>query len=336
MSACQSEHVPVNELAVMRDVQVAQEIRSMAALGVFPKGIVVYGLVYYQNGQRQYMISSDPANLISFLNDVENRKLFPTPMESYSERLIIPEGYEADIINKIKLKLAKKLQNMYPAPVFAMLEQLHNKVPNDSMAESLIQYRRELESVFQADKIQAFQGFCTRAYLRKNISELVYQQLIGWCKKRLAQLEVYVAPAGSKEKKFYGLAVLQNHVVSQCVINANLNCIYQEKYKLEQQGMLTTDWHQKTFTVERQESLREINQQMASFLNTIYDRDMIALIEQMEQLPGVITAEEMENVITRLRVYGEKAEALGEFYGQMWGAIAREKREDGNDDAVSE
>ena len=86
------EHIATDEISVLRDVQMAQEIRSLAALGVFPKGILVYGLVYYQNGERQYMISADPAKLIAFLNDVQNRRFFPTPMESYSESLIIPEG----------------------------------------------------------------------------------------------------------------------------------------------------------------------------------------------------------------------------------------------------
>ena len=62
-----TEHIAADEISVLRDVQMAQEIRSLAALGVFPKGILVYGLVYYQYGQRQYMVTADPAKLISFL-----------------------------------------------------------------------------------------------------------------------------------------------------------------------------------------------------------------------------------------------------------------------------
>ena len=67
-----------NQTAVLRDVQVAQEIRSMAALGKFPKEITAYGLVYYQNGQRYYMLSTEQAKLIRFLNETANQAFFPT------------------------------------------------------------------------------------------------------------------------------------------------------------------------------------------------------------------------------------------------------------------
>lgn len=313
------DHIASDEISVLRDVQMAQEIRSLAALGVFPKGILVYGLVYYQGGKRQYMISADPAKLISFLNDVENHRFFPTPIESYSERLIIPEGEEEDITNRIKLKLARQLQEAYPEDVFVFLEQLSNRAGSQTMDEPLLEYRAELESIFDADKIEAFRDLCTRAYLRKTVSDIVYYQLTAWCEKRLAQLANYAAPVGSKEKLFYGMAVLENHVVSRCIINANLSCIYQEKCKLEQDGRFVTAWHKKSFAMERQESLRGVNQQMATFLQTIYDETMISLIEQMEQIPGTIDWDKVSDRMMQIKRYGEKSENLVQYYCRMWG-----------------
>ena len=223
------EHIATDEISVLRDVQMAQEIRSLAALGVFPKGILVYGLVYYQNGERQYMISADPAKLIAFLNDVQNRRFFPTPMESYSESLIIPEGEEEDITNTVKLKLARILQKKYPKEVFQVLEQLDDRACNNAMDDALLQYRMELESIFDIDKIKAFRDLCTRAYLRKNVTALVYQQLTECCDMRLAQLADYMPPMGRKEKVFYGMAVLERGKIKRSIINANLSCLYQDK-----------------------------------------------------------------------------------------------------------
>ena len=62
-----------NATAILRDEQVAQEIRSMAALGKFPKEITVYGLVYYCDDERKYMISADSGKLIAFLNETAGR-----------------------------------------------------------------------------------------------------------------------------------------------------------------------------------------------------------------------------------------------------------------------
>jgi len=320
MSNGEQGFVAADEICVLRDVQIAQEIRSLAALGVFPKGILVYGLVYYQNAKRQYMISSDPAKLITFLNDAENFKLFPTPIESYSERLIIPEGEEEDITNSVKLKLARKLQEKYPEEVFVLLEKLKDNSDNGLMEEALLQYREDLESIFDIDKIKAFRDLCTRAYWRKNLSELVYYQLMEWCNKRLAQLADYVPPMGSKQKIFYGFAVLEEQKIQRCVINANLSCIYEERDKLEQQGLYVTAWHERLFTVERQESLRSVNQAMTEFLQQIYDADMIALIEKMEQLPGAVDQKKLEETLLQLSEYGPAAKQLGQYYGQKWGA----------------
>lgn len=307
------------ELSLFRDVQVALEVRSMAALGKFPKEITVYGLTYYQAGQRQYMISADSSKLISFLNDAENRKYFPTPIETYSERLVIPEGYEEDVVHRIKLQLARKLQNAYPSEVFVALENLSNQIPNDSMESRLLNYRKKLESVFYKDKLQAFQALCTRAYLRKNISGLVYQQLANWCQKRLIQLEENIPPSSKKEKNFYGLAVLQEHKIGRCVINANLKCIYEEQCALEKQGLLLTSWHRKAFHVEKQESLQGLKGQMADILVEIYDQDLIYLMEQVEQAPSVIEPQSWRKLLEQMAVLGEKARALVWYYGRQWG-----------------
>lgn len=312
------------ELSLFRDVQVALEVRSMAALGKFPKEITVYGLVYYQAGQRQYMISADSAKLISFLNDAENRKYFPAPIETYSERLVIPEGYEEDVVHGIKLQLARKLQTAYPEEAFVALENLSNQTPNDSMEFKLLEYRKKLESVFYGDKLQAFQALCTRAYLRKNISLTVYQQLTHWCQKRLIQLEGHIPPSSKKEKSFYGLAVLQEHKIGRCVINANLKCIYEEQCILEQQGFLLTSWHKKVFHVEKQESLQGLKSQMADVLAEIYDQDLIDLMEQVEQAPCVIEPQTWQRLSEQIAVLGEKARALVWYYGRQWGAAMRQ------------
>lgn len=315
------EHIASDEISVLRDVQMAQEIRSLAALGVFPKGILVYGLVYYQNGKRQYMISAEPEKLITFLNDVENRKYFPTPIESYSESLIIPEGEEEDIIKRVKLKLARKLQASYPAEVFALLEQCHCTEKSAYMDDALLSYREELESVFDIEKIKAFRDLCTRAYLRNTLTDWTYRKLIDWCELRFNQLVDYLPPINKKEKRFYGMAVLEHQSISRSIINANLSCIYQEKCKLEQDGQSVTVWHEKWICVEQQESLRTANQEMIAFLQYIYDAPMLQLIERLASAPSGVNVDMMQKAIQRVAAYGVKAEALGQYYGHMWGAM---------------
>lgn len=308
-----------NEVAVLRDVQVAQEIRSMAALGKFPKEITAYGLAYYQNGQRHYLITSDQTKLIRFLNEPVNQQYFPTLIDSLTERLAVPEGFEEDVVRQIKLRLAQSLQADYPAQAFACLRALSETEPDTSAEGPLLDYCHQLESVFQTEKIRAFAALCTRAYLRKNCTQAVYERLDAWCGKRLAQLETYVPPVGAREKSFYGLAVLNDQQVERCVINANLSCIYQEKLALEQQGCPTTIWHKYNFDVPRQESLSAVSEQMTAILEAIYTPDMTALIRQIEQAPAVVEQARFDEALGQLEALGEKTAALGRCYGRRWG-----------------
>ena len=55
-------------------------------------------------------------------------------------------------------------------------------------------------------------------------------------------------------------------------------------------------------------------------LQQIYDADMIALIEKMEQLPAAVDQKKLEETLLQLSEYGPAAKQLGQYYGQKWGA----------------
>lgn len=308
-----------NQTPVLRDAQVAQEIRSMAALGKFPKEIIAYGVAYYQNSQRHYMITTDPAKIIAFLNETASQAFFPTVMTSYSQRLAIPEGFEEDITRQIKLQLAQTLQKDYPEQAFRCLVELSQVEPNTSAEAALMAYRQELEGVFYTEKIRAFASLCTRAYLRKNCTQGVYDRLLSWCQKRLAQLENVVPPVDAREKVFYGMAVFEESRIKKCIVNANLSCIYQEKHQHEQQGDCISIWHRQAFAIHRQESLQAVSEGMQHILETIYDEGMIALIRQIENAPSAISDKDFAQAMAKLETLGDKAATLGRYYGWRWG-----------------
>ena len=321
------EQYNYNQTAVLRDVQVAQEIRSMAALGKFPEEITAYGLAYYQDGARRYMLTTDQSKLIRFLNEPVNQQYFPTLIDGHTERLAIPEGFEADVVRAVKLTLAQTLQANYPSEAFALLVGLGQTEPNTCAEEALLESQRQLEGVFWAEKIRAFAALCTRAYLRKNCTLTTYQRLYAWCQKRLAQLDGYVPPLGAREKSFYGLAALKDGRIDRCVVNANLSCIHQEKLALEQQGYVTTIWHKMNFDVPKQESLNGITSQMTANLAAVYDESMLKLITAIEQAPAAVSSEQFQAVMTKLNALGEAAAALGRYYGRRFGLDSEEWRE---------
>jgi hypothetical protein len=80
--------------------------------------------------------------------------------------------------------------------------------------------------------------------------------------------------------------------------------------------------------MERQESLRAVNQQMDVFLADIYDEQMITLIDELEHAPVTINSDAVQYALLNLEAYGEDALDLIRYYGQMWGAISARAKED--------
>lgn len=159
-------------LATLRDVQIAKDTMILSDLGKFPQEVMVYGLAYYMNDKRYYMVSTNKEDLIAFISHPKHFCYFPTPIEQYSERLAIPKGYEEEVINQIKLKMAQQLMTHYPIDLFKILAEINTIQQQDSLDKTFYHYCSNLEWVFDAEKIIAFHPVCDQAYLRKNISQL--------------------------------------------------------------------------------------------------------------------------------------------------------------------
>lgn len=318
----------VNFTALSRDIQTAADINTMVALGAFPKEIVVYGTVYYQDGQRKYLLSCDSGKIISFLNEPDHRVWFPVAMERYMERLLIPEGAEDRVRKEVKLHMAQQLQQKYPEELFRVLAALQKKPGNAAMDGAMKGYRIQMEREFDIDRLKAFRELCVKAYLRKNLSEEVFRQLTEWGKERILRLESRIPPVKGKEKLFYGLASFQNGKLEKSYINANLKCLYEEQERLEKQGKEVTAWHQRKFYIEGQGSLEAYRKEMMTMLECAYDERYLELDEMLKRCPMVISLEEAESLRKMAANYGAAAENLAERYLKQWGSIPKGKQED--------
>lgn len=263
-----------NQSPVLRDVQVAQEIRDMAALGKFPQEITVYGLAYYKHGERYYMISGEPESLIVFASAPEHFEYFPTPIQRYAKRQLIPEGEKENLKNTLKIKLALQLEVMYPLSHFQALAQ-QKKPPANAEVKYLIDtMRQDLEPVFSREKIEAFQGICVKAYMNGHLSEGEFLSLQSWYQKRLLELEQFLLPEYERQRTYYGFAVIDQGQIADAVVNANLWVIYQKQMTLAEKGALVTTWHAQRVTGnigQAQDAVKEM-------LYAIYDAAMSRLL----------------------------------------------------------
>ena len=306
-----------NEMPVLRDKHAADEVRMMASLGMYPQEITVYGLSYFNNGERHYLLSTVQRNLIDFLNNAANEQYYPSDIYIYSESKMIPEGYSGEITNTVKAAAGKRLQQMYPAQVFRLLEEMHSFQATVNLDEDFRQMRAQLEPIFDLGSIEAFRELCVRAFLRKNMTEAVYQSLDLWCEKRIAAIESYLPPLKDKEKTFYGFAVVSESGIT-CFINANLDVIYRERLDYERRGIMVTAICKKQFLYERQESLQSLRKCMEEEIRKIYDERMLDLLKKTT-VKADFSIERKEEIFSALASLGDEAVKIGEKYANRWG-----------------
>lgn len=73
--------------------------------------------------------------------------------------------------------------------------------------------------------------------------------------------------------------------------------------------------------MEQQQSLQGIVVQMTKFLEEIYDTEMIAFMQKVEQAPCVVDWKEFS-----IEEDNQKAAALVQLYGRLWGVKNLQER----------
>ena len=229
----------INKIIRMRDVEIADGMGRQAELGWFDVEFTMYGTAYLAEGELCYRVSDQPDHIYYFMEKSKIRDLYCSNVLSCTERCPVPMGMKEDKALEVKKTLARQLRAAYPEELFHLLAKIADEARQDSAYPLLLQEQQELEGCFDANRLQCYQELVDDCYGCLKLSSSHYAQIRSWIKRERKNMEDDCPSKDIFEKCFYGLVYRQDGTYHY-LEDSLREYIYQRKYELGQQGILTT------------------------------------------------------------------------------------------------
>lgn len=235
----------INKIIRMRDVEIADGMGRQAELGWFDVEFTMYGTAYLAEGELCYRISDQPDDIYHFMEKSKVRDLYCSNVLSCTERCPVPMGMKEEKALDVKKALARQLRDAYPEELFRLLAQIAEEAREDSAYPLLLQAQQELEGCFDESRLLCYEELADDCYGYLKLSRSHYAQIRNWLKRERKNMEDDCPSKDIFEKHFYGLVYGQEGTYHY-LEDSLREYIYQRKYDLEQQGIMTTPIFSKT------------------------------------------------------------------------------------------
>ena len=261
----------------LRDVTSAQMVNALAEVGYFDKEYIVYGCAFWQDDKVKYIVTNDYNELYEFKQEAVWKHLCATKTEMRKMKDSLLSGMERESILKLKLALAKELQEKYPKEYF--LEEL--AIPyEDTAYEILCQWKDRIDGYFEADDLQVFEEAVRFAYEKHKLTFEHRKELRKWIKHVRAQMDDNVEQKDQFMRVFWGFVHEKDGRV-RYIANANQEMIYTQKAEAEEQGGFVSPMFHKRYWYNRSNQLPEVRKQFEKELKGLYNEQYLASMKAM-------------------------------------------------------
>ena len=298
----------VAEVARPKDANLvaAQTAGAMIEMGCFAQEFTVYGSAYYEAGQRRYIVSSDEAKIVDFVQSPTHAGGFPTPLSQLTMSVVVPSGCAEEVGRAVKKRLARELAKYYPLGYFQLAAKLLDTPPNAQAESDLLAMRQSLEGVFEEDRLQLFEGLLDFAYHKKNVTELTNRELRRWLERTRGEMADDGRQRDRFSKTFYGFVYFKPDGTPAQDINVCRELIYRHRQQWQRQRIIMTPVLSKTYWYNYSCTVQELRAQFAEHLAAVFDECYLTLWQRLRAIPSAV----------RPAVFQDAQQQAGAAYGQ--------------------
>ncbi len=274
----------------LRDVQVAEQVGKMAALGYFDVEFTLYGCAYYmaKKDMIYYKVSGNAAEIYHYVDLAQRQDIFPSAVECLTLKCPVPLGEKETIELKVKHRLARQLQRHYSKAYFLKLAEISKRVQNNSAAPLLWELAEDIEGHFDENQLKQFENLLHYTYSCRKITLDEYNKLSEWLQEEYDNMIDGVIDQDVYEKTFYGIAYENNGKVSY-YSNAQFDYVYRKIETLEKNGTFISPIFSKHYVYSKQTQLHEKVQQ---FKNELKQRYTEQYMQDLHKLRGTGCSQE--------------------------------------------
>lgn len=302
-----------------RDLQVAEDVGKMAALGWFDTEFTMHGASYLTAEGVHYMISSHSHNIYTFLQQSHLSGYYPTPLLTLSKKCPVPAGEKDAIAQQVKLELARGLEASYPKPFLQLLHHLGSQTAHDGAKEWLLQVQDAISGLFVEDLLQLFQNLLDLAYRHKVLTQASYAYFSQWLAEERADMIDDVVLKDLFTRTFYGFAYETAQGYMDYYLNAQKETVYAHQDEMEAKGLLTTPILSKPYWYNYTYRLKDVKAAAELQFKTLLNEDYLQLVKKIQALPSAIDGAYYAQCVTYTQTHFTPAAqvALAAF-GRRW------------------
>lgn len=252
------------------NVLAAEKTGSMVSMGYYEKEFTVYGSCFYQNGVRQYIVSSKAEKIIAFLEDEKNKQYFATPLEHWTTSVLVPSGTEESIVRTVKKEMARKLQLQYPKSYFQDLQKQIGTQRIDAAESIFEEWQDALDGLFDELQLQLFETALIHAYNKKVITELTYHKQQQWLIRVRLDMVDDVVKKSKYMYTWYGYSYIKPDGSYAYYANARKDSAYSYWQRQIEKGVTVTPIISKTYSLKENLPIPQAKKYFESDLTAIF------------------------------------------------------------------
>lgn len=313
--------VGMNRLNQMfRDFKVAEDVGKMMELRRFEFEFELYGTVYWENEQRNYLVSKNEAVICKQIAELEVRNKYPLPLQVWREKCLVPAGWDEEIEQQVKVHFCQALQKNYPIALWKAIIAVAEGKENDNGTNILDPIQEYLDGIFQAELVQIFEGLLNLLYLRKNLSQRSFHAYCDWIAEMQQEMINNIVIKDVFSKAFYGFAYQKDAADIHYVVNASQQFIEEKRLKvLLEEDTLVTPVFCKRCWYNYDYRLNQVRKDFQDELQKLYGKSYFKVLNKIYDLPVAIDVTGYQEKQEQFQT--EEILHMWKILGRQWGVI---------------
>lgn len=302
-----------------RDMRCANDVSRMAALGRFEKELISYGYAFFKENKIYYRICTDEEKIQKhFFNEILNDS-YPSLINSYSYRTLIPAGMELELLEESKMFLAQEFKNWYSQNFFDELATFTSLPHNDSAMDTFTTWWNNIKNNFNLMQLQLFQKTVENSYCTKKISKPSLLYFKNNIKNIIHQFDDDPVIEKKFTRIFYGFKSWSLNGTVTIYLNAHYSTIFNRYLSSILKGNITGPILQKQYTFNNFSDLDDIRKEFKNILETYQNQEYYNILVSLNELPNPFNRQKFEHFIEEQ--HNTQCQQTLLYYGHQWHII---------------
>ena len=298
----------VKMMNAFRDVQIAMDFHKMAENGYLDEEFTMYGCVFLEKNQRQYLISNEEKEIVEFIHDALKNGIYPSPIQKIREVCHVPLGEKETIGNQVKIRLAQKMQREYPLEFLLEFEKLCQQTNSDAAFASLKSYVGALKNSFSAEKLSLAENLILLAYESKKLKNESYQALMHILERERRKMQDDIVEKNILSKTLHTVMYETSTGDIKYATNARIEWVEQKKNTLKSKGNIVSPIYSRVYWYNNQFRLDDVQELHKKNYQRALNKDYFIFVKEIYNYPAVLVQNK----------YSTACQEMVNYYGYLW------------------